>query len=453
MKTCPHIEAGRAFASQVGDDVGRFRAIEARIRAEAVNTDETFVPEYTLPSPLENPDGSRIATAAQWMDLRRREVIRLYEREMYGSKPPRPDKLTFEVLSVKEGALGGIARRREVRITCAMNDGKSFSFDLLLYVPEKAKKPVPAFLGLNFKGNHGCSREEDVMMTPVGFDDGRFADVEEARAFYGADNMLNVRNPAFFAPSSRGIQADRWCFEEVVRRGYAAATVCYEDIFPDNVNGWEYSCLALFEDLRGYRGSHEKYTAIGAWAWGLSRALDYLETCPEIDAGRVCVHGHSRLGKTALWAGATDSRFAMVVSNDSGCGGAALSRRVFGENWLVIVNYFPHWFVRSSRRFMAAEETMPFDQHFLISLMAPRPVAVASATEDLWADPRGEFLAALNAKEVYGLFGSAGLPCDKMPGPDVFVTGDVSYHLRTGKHNQTPADWAHYLEIADKYLV
>jgi len=452
MKSYPYLEAGRAFAADIGDDRSRFLAIDARIRAEAVNTDEALVPEYTLPSPLVNADGSRVTSASEWMNFRRPEVLELYERGMYGEILPRPDRMTFEVLSEKDGALDGSALRREVRITCAVNDGRSFSFDLLLYVPKNAQGPVPAFLGLNFKGNHGCTCEPDVMMTPVAFDDGKFSSAEEARAFYGAENMLNVRDPRFYAPESRGIQAGRWCFEEVVRRGYAAATVCYEDIFPDNVNGWEYSCLSLFGDFRGYRGSHEKYTAIGAWAWGLSRALDYLETCPEVDAARVCVHGHSRLGKTALWAGASDSRFGMAVSNDSGCGGAAISRRVFGENWLVIVNYFPHWFVSSARRYMADEDAMPFDQHFLISLMAPRPVAVASASEDLWADPRGEFLGALNAGEVYALFGSRGLPCREMPGTGVFVTGDVSYHIRSGKHNQTPEDWAHYLEIADRYL-
>ena len=452
MKNYPYLEAGRAFAARIGDDRKLFLALDARIRAEAVNQDESLVPEYTLPSPLVNPDGSRVTTAAEWMNFRRSGILELYEREMYGRIPPRPDRMTFEVLSEKNDALGGAARRREVRIGCAMNNGRSFSFDLLLYVPKSASGPVPAFLGLNFKGNHACTCEQDVMMTPVSFNDGKFSTVDEARAFYGEENMLSVRDPRFYGPESRGIQAGRWSFEEVVKRGYAAATVCYEDIFPDNVNGWEYSCFSLFGDFRGYRGSHEEYTAIGAWAWGLSRALDYLETCPEVDASRVCVHGHSRLGKTALWAGATDSRFGMAVSNDSGCGGAAISRRVFGENWLVIVNFFPHWFVKSARCYMANEEAMPFDQHFLVSLMAPRPVAVASAAEDLWADPRGEFLGALHAGEVYALFGSRGLPCREMPGTGVFVTGDVSYHVRTGKHDQTPVDWSHYLEIADRYL-
>ena len=452
MKNFAYLEKARAFAAQLGDDWRKFAEIAATVRKEAVMMEETLVPEYVLPSPLEGGSGP-VRTAAQWSLSRRQEILKLYEEEMFGKIPPRPDRLSFELLSQKEGVFGGLARRREVRIHCRMNNGREFSFDLLLYIPEKAAHPVPAFLGLNFKGNHGCTAEKDVRMTPERFNDGRFATREEAAAFYGAENMLNVRDPEFYSENARGCQAHRWCFEEILKRGYAAGTICYEDIFPDNPNGWEYSALGLFEDdLKGYCGNHPCYTAIGVWSWGLMRALDYLETVPEIDASRICVHGHSRLGKTALWAGACDQRFKMVISNDSGCGGAALSRRVFGENFLFIVNCFPHWFVRGTRKYMGNEDKMPFDQHFLLSLAAPRPLVVASATEDLWADPKGEFLSALHTREVYGLFGSQGLPAEEMPEADVCITGDVSYHLRTGKHDQTPFDWAHYLDIADIYL-
>ena len=258
--------------------------------------------------------------------------------------------------------------------------------------------------------------------------------------------------PELLAEETRGIQAERWSFRELVRRGYAGATICYHDIFPDHAAGWDQSIFALFEELPGFTGAHEKYSAIGAWAWGLSRGLDCLEHEPGIDPTRVALHGHSRLGKTSLWAGACDQRFRIVISNDSGCGGAALGRRFFGETYLYIVNAMPHWFAKPFRKYLAHEDAMPFDQHFLIALAAPRPVAVASAAEDLWADPKSEFLAALNAGPVYALFGSPGLVADAMPPLDEFITGDVSYHVRAGKHDQTRVDWRHYLEIADRYL-
>ena len=180
--------------------------------------------------------------------------------------------------------------------------------------------------------------------------------------------------------------------------------------------------------------------------------MDYLQTSPLIDSSRVALHGHSRLGKTALWAGALDQRFKLVISNDSGCLGAALSYRRFGENFLILLNYRPHWFVKNARRFINRESEMPFDQHFLLSLIAPRPVAVASAVDDTGADPYGEFLSAFHAQDVYKLFGSAGLPLNGMPREEGSCTGDISYHIRQGGHDQTPVDWAHYLEIADLYL-
>ena len=440
MKTLPsYIQKACEIQSQVGEDREKFAEIFEEIYPHTTNFDRENIPSFSLPSPLKRADGSFVTSASEWMSRRRPEILQLFKDEIYGEQLPRPDEMRFELLSCKEGALNGLARRQEVRIHCAMQNGKSFSFDLLLYLPLEVKKPVPCFFGLNFKGNHGCTDETDVLKTPVRFNNGNV-------------NVVTRVTPEFFEETSRGIQSYRWCFEEVIKRGYATATICYEDIFPDVPDGWQESCLSLFGDFDGYYGFHEKYSAIGAWAWGISRALDYLETVPEIDSQKLLLHGHSRLGKTALWAGASDQRCQLVISNDSGCLGAALSHRMFGENFFILVNYRPHWFVKNARKYINKEYEMPFDQHFLLSLIAPRLLAVASATSDSGADPEGEFLSAVHSGSVYALFGSNGLECEQMPPPDTFVTGDISYHIRTGRHNQMPEDWAHYLEIADKYF-
>lgn len=394
----------------------------------AANYDESRVPSYTLPSPLDKADGSKVANAFEWVNFQRPRILELYKNELYGKLPPRPDRTSFELLSCREDALGGIAVRKEYRIHFEMNNGVSHAIDMLLYIPANAAGPVPAFLGLNFKGNHAATSEKDVRIT--------------GQRMPGLD----------ISDESRGLQTTRWNFEETIRRGYASATICYHDIFPDGPEHWDKSIYRLFCGDAAPASLNESHSAISAWAWGLSRALDCLETEPLVNAAKVAVHGHSRLGKSSLWAGANDPRFRLVISNNSGCAGAALFKRCYGENAAIIKTAFPHWFRDSFVKYMENEASMTFDQHFLISLIAPRPVCIASATEDLWADPKGEFLSGVHAAEVYRLFGVEGLGTDVMPPPDTPLTGQVSYHLRTGKHDQAPQDWAHYLDLADIYL-
>jgi hypothetical protein len=406
-----------------------------------VNYDESKVTTYTLPDPLSSMDGHKIVTAAQWINERRPELIHLFETEVYGRtpQPPTPIRVTFTVHSEDNQALGGSAVRREVTIAFSEQpDGPRM--DLLVYLPRPAgaQPPRPVFLGLNFQGNHAIHRDPGITISRGWMRGGRDEGVVDHRA----------------TERSRGANSSQWPVERILARGFALATAYYGDLDPDYDDGFRNGIHPLFYQPGQTRPKADEWGAIGAWAWGLSRALDYLETMPEIDAKKVVVMGHSRLGKTALWAGAHDARFAIVISNNSGCGGAALSRRIFGETVERINTSFPHWFCANFHRYNGHESQLPVDQHEVIALVAPRPVLDCSAEEDLWADPKGEFLAALAADPVYKLMGTEGLNVTELPKPALnqLTKCTVGYRIRPGKHDVTTEDWDAYMDFADYHF-
>ncbi len=405
---------------------------------DGFNYDEDKVPEYTLPDPLLLENGNRVEDARTWSDQRRPETLELFRKHVYGRSPAAPESMRFEVRSEDPEALEGKATRREITVRFA-EDRDDPSMDILVYIPNDADGPVPAFLGLNFFGNHTIHADPGITLS--------------TRWMRSRSAMGVVDNRA--TEDSRGVRSDRWQVEKVIARGYAVATIYCGDLVPDRDDGLEAesSITAYFREKRNQEGREpEDWGAIGAWAWGLSRAVDYFETDDQIDAERISVLGHSRLGKTSLWAGAQDERFAIVISNNSGCGGAAVSRRRFGETVKRINTNFPHWFCLNFRNYNDDEDALPVDQHQLIALAAPRPAYVASATKDLWADPRGEFLAARHAGPVYELFGKEGLGVEKMPEPDTPVGDTIGYHVREGGHSITAYDWSRYLDFADRHL-
>ncbi len=364
------------------------------------------MPAYTLPDALVTASGKPVTTADDWKRVRRPEILELFRKHVYGRVPETAYEKTFKVVNRDPKAMDGAATLKQVEVRIA-NGPKSLTIRVSLFIPNTPPKPVPTFLLI-------CNR--------------------------GPENIDPTRKK----------KSEFWPAEAAVARGYGIAAFHNADVDPDKHDGFKNGIHGVLD--AGERAP-EAWGTLAAWAWGAGRVMDYFETDPDVANDKVAVIGHSRGGKTSLWAGAEDERFALVISNDSGCGGAALSRRRFkGAEAVARINkVFPHWFNANFKAFNDREDDLPVDQHMLIALMAPRAVAVGSAEKDLWADPRGEFLSAAHAAPVYALFGKRGLGTKTMPPVGEPLHGDgIHYHIREGKHNLTLVDWTAYMDFADR---
>lgn len=367
-----------------------------------VNYDENKIPAFTLPDLFTSGTGVKIKDKKDWTDLRRPELLELFTSQVYGRVPSTPYKTSFRVVKEDKGAMNGQATLKLVDVDIAARAG-TLTIHMGLFIPNQAKKPVPAFLLI-------CNR------TPNNID------------------------------FTRAVKSEFWPAEEAVARGYAIAAFDNADVDPDKFDDFKNGIHGVLDNGR----TPESWGTIAAWAWGASRCLDYLVTDKDIAKDKVAVVGHSRGGKTSLWAGATDPRFGMVVSNEAGCGGSALSRRRFGETVYEINRGFPHWFCTNYKTYNNNEDALPVDQHMLIALIAPRPVYIASAEKDLWGDPHGQYLALYHAVPAYNLFKIQSTLPEAMPPVNIpVISGNMAYHIRDGKHNLLLQDWNHFMDFAD----
>ncbi len=377
--------------------------------------------QQNIPELLMAKNGNTIASSKQWEKLRRPEILAMVESEMYGIVPGELKISEINILDQDVQALQGKAIRKQVKLTFRGNQ-KELSVELLMYLP-KGKKSYPTFLGYNFSGNH---------------------------TIYG-DTAIHIAKEWNGAAKPRGVETSNWEVERLINAGCGVATMYYWDIAPDRED-FSIGIYPLLYKAGQTKPANNEWGSLAAWAWGLSRALDYMKTDKQVDGSKVIVIGHSRLGKAALWAGARDKRFAAVISNNSGCGGASIYREKAGETLLKMNNRFPRWTAVNFKKYTENESLLPFDQHMVLAMVAPRPLYVASASEDAWADPKNEFKSALLATEVYKLYGLKGINSPNFPELNMHVGATVSYHIRNGKHNILAYDWDQYISFAKKFV-
>jgi hypothetical protein len=393
-----------------------------------VNYDEALVGNYTLPNPLVLENGKPVRDAKTWTEKRRPEIVRLFEENEYGRAPGRPSGMTFDVFDKGTPAFDGQAVRKQVTIYFSA-DKSGPKMDLLEYLPASAAGPVPLLLQISFSANSSAVDDAGVKPGEV----------------WGRGNQR--------VPAPKG-GFGRLNVKPLLDRGFGVATFYYGDVDPDFLGGLPYGVRALYLKPGQKEPAPDEWGAIAAWAWGMSRAMDYLQTDPGVDARRVAIYGVSRLGKTVMWAGAHDTRFAMVIAACSGEGGAALSRRDYGETiaHLVAPTRYPYQFCANYAKYAQHVDQLPVDAHMLVALMAPRPVLLQTGSTDTWSDPKGEFLAAVAAEPVFRLFGKQGLGTDQWPPAGQPILHDIGYYMHAGGHGTLPADWDIFLRFMEMHF-
>ena len=392
------------------------------------NYDEAKVGTYTLPDPLTFPSGAKVRNPKDWYEKRRPQILKLFEDNMHGHSPGRPAVMQFDVFEKNGSAFDGKAIRRQITILFT-GDKNGPKADLLLYLPAAAKSPVPVLLNLSFSAN---SRTVD----DPGVRPGEVWNREHKRV-----------------PAAQGMAIGRVTrVRDLLDAGFGFATIYYGDIEPDFAGGAQYGIRGAYLKPGQTEPGPSDWGAIGAWAWGLSRAMDYLETDPGVDSKRVAILGISRLGKTVLWAGAQDTRFAMVIASCSGEGGAALSRRDYGETVKNLNINFGYQFAGNYQKFGDHVDELPVDSNMLLSLIAPRPLLLQTGDQDKWSDPRGEFLAAVAAGPVWKQLGKDDLGTTEMPAPGTPILHTLAYEMHAGGHGTVPSDWDVFLEFMRRRL-
>jgi hypothetical protein len=407
----------------------------ARAQQDHTNYDEAKAGGYTLPELLVGSDGKPVKTARQWTAKRRPEILQLFEQHMHGRTPARlPGDLSFKVVEQDRLALAGTAHRKQIEVRFSKKPDAPV-MHILLYTPARAKGRVPVFAVLHFNGNWAVIDDPGVLL-------------------YDTWDRKTRQRRKPEADVKRGTSKE-WDIPLILSRGYGVAAVYYGDIEPDfdAGAGLPLGVRPLFWKPGQTERAPDEWGAIGAWAWGLSRALDYLRTDRQVDGKKVVAVGQSRLGKTVLWAGAQDQRFAMVIASCSGEGGAALSRRDYGENLDNMTSRYLYQFSENFKRYHKRWNDLPVDAHMLIALIAPRPLLLNTGSEDRWSDPRGEFLAAQAASPVYELLGKKGIADAQQPPLDAPLLRDLAFHEHTGRHAILASDWKVFLDHADSHLL
>lgn len=395
-----------------------------------VNYDQEKVGTYTLPDPLRLDNGKPVRNAKTWWTKRRPEIVRIFETQQYGIAPGRPEDESFKVVE-KGSAIGGKALREQVVISFS-KDPAWPKIHLLIYLPAAAKKPVPMYFTISFAPNQ-CVTDDPAII---------------------AGEIWSPRTQTKVMPPQRYCFLGHLPVERLLDAGFGIASFYYGDVDPDYVAGFRDGIRAHYLPAGQTERAPDAWGSIAAWAWGMSRVEDYFETDPQIDAKRVAIQGVSRLGKTVMWAGAHDRRFAAVIASCSGEGGAALSHRDFGETiaHLTAPTRYPYQFAENYAKWGGFPDKAPMDANMLIALVAPRPLLLQTGSTDYWSDPKGEFLAEAAAAPVYKLLGAVPLETDVWPPAKTPILHDEAYYMHDGGHGMVPSDWDIYLEFLKMHL-